>query len=81
MNSQGSSGDDAEGARSPNARLLFWLKVPYVADVALVIIGTGLLLADNSIGWWVLVFAAVRAIIGTVALFWLYPRLQARRRD
>ncbi|MCW4459278.1 hypothetical protein [Microbacterium sp. MPKO10] len=75
------SSGDADAARSPDARLLFWLKVPYAADVALVIIGVVLLTADNAIGWWVLVFAAVRAIIGTIALFWLYPRLPARRRS
>lgn len=80
MTNTGPSGD-ADSARSPDARLLFWLKVPYVADVVLVIIGVALLIADNTVGWWVLLFAAVRAVIGTIALFWLYPRLQARRRD
>ncbi|PFG30083.1 hypothetical protein [Paramicrobacterium agarici] len=69
---------DADPARSAEARLLFWLKVPYVADVALVIIGAALLFVDNAVGWWVLVFAAVRAVIGTIALFWLYPRLKRR---
>lgn len=79
MGAQEPSGD-ADAARSPDARLLFWLKVPYAADVVLVIIGVALLIGDNPVGWWVLIFAAVRAIVGTIALFWLYPRLRSRRR-
>lgn len=63
----------------PTKRLLFWLRIPYVADAALVLIGVGLLLSGRSVGWWVLVFAAVRAVIGTIALFWLAPKLIARR--
>lgn len=79
MNEPEQSGD-ADGARSPEARLLFWLRVPYAADVVLVIIGVALLIGDNPVGWWVLIFAAVRAIVGTIALLWLYPRLQSRHR-
>jgi membrane protein YdbS with pleckstrin-like domain len=63
----------------PTKRLLFWLRIPYVADAALVLIGVWLLLSGRSVGWWVLVFAAVRAVIGTIALFWLAPKLIARR--
>jgi membrane protein YdbS with pleckstrin-like domain len=64
----------------PTKRLLFWLRIPYAADAALVLIGVGLLLAGRSVGWWVLLFAAVRALIGTIALFWLAPKLIARRK-
>jgi hypothetical protein len=64
----------------PTKRLLFWLRIPYAADAALVLIGVGLLLAGRSVGWWVLLFATVRAIIGTIALFWLAPKLIARRK-
>ncbi|RFA06968.1 hypothetical protein B7R21_17805 [Subtercola boreus] len=63
----------------PTRRLMFWLKVPYAADVALVLIGIGLLLGGNALGWWVLVFAVVRAIVGTIALVWIAPRMIARR--
>lgn len=63
----------------PTKRLLFWLKVPYAADAALVLFGLGLLLSGMPVGWWVLVFAAVRAVIGTIALFWIAPRVIARR--
>ena len=62
-------------------RLLFWLRVPYAADAALLAIGVALLLAGRSVGFWVLVFAALRAAIGTVALLVLAPRIMARRKD
>jgi hypothetical protein len=62
----------------PTRRLLFWLRVPYAADAALTLFGAGLLLAGRSVGLWVLLFAFVRAVIGTVALFWLAPKLIAR---
>lgn len=71
-------GDDR--GMDPTRRLLFWLRVPYAADVALGLIGVGFLLADNSVGWWVLAFAAMRAVIGTIALFWLAPRLIGSRK-
>lgn len=61
------------------SRLMFWLKIPYVADVALVLIGAGFLLAGRSVGWWVLVFAAARAVVGTIALVWIAPKMIARR--
>lgn len=63
----------------PTRRLMFWLKVPYVADAALVLIGILLLTGGQGIGWWVLVFAAVRAVVGTVALVFIAPRMIARR--
>jgi membrane protein YdbS with pleckstrin-like domain len=66
----------------PTRRLLFWLKIPYVADAALVVIGIGLLIAGNGVGWWVLVFAAVRAVVGTIALVWIAPRMISdKKRD
>jgi len=61
-------------------RLLFWLRVPYAADVLLGVIGVAYLAAGNGVGWWVLLFGALRAIVGTAALFWLAPRLIAKRR-
>ena len=64
----------------PSRRLLFWLRVPYAADAALALIGGGFLLAGNGVGWWVLLFAAVRAIIGTIALVIIAPRVLARKR-
>lgn len=63
----------------PNRRLLFWLRVPYAVDVVLVVIGIALLLSAREVGWWVIVFAAVRAVIGSVALVWIAPRVMANR--
>ena len=70
--------DDLDEA---SRRLLFWFRIPYAADAALVLIGIGLLLAGRPSGWWVLLFAAVRAIIGTIALFWLAPRMLGRKKE
>jgi hypothetical protein len=42
-----------------NRRLLFWLRVPYAADIALVVIGVVLLLTGREVGWWLLIFAGV----------------------
>lgn len=61
-------------------RLLFWLRVPYVADAGLVVIGLWLLLDGNGVGWWVLLFAALRAVVGTISLFVIAPRMIAARR-
>jgi hypothetical protein len=66
--------DDAEVA---TRRLLFWLRVPYVADAAMGVIGVWLLLDGNGVGWWVLLFAALRAVVGTVSLFVIAPRMIA----
>lgn len=60
-------------------RLLFWLRVPYAADVALLAIGLGMLVAGNPVGWWVLVFAGIRALVGTIALVYVAPRIIASR--
>ena len=49
-------------------RLLFWLRVPYAADVALIVMGVVLLVTGREVGWSVLIFAGVRAVIGTLAL-------------
>jgi hypothetical protein len=67
----------ARGMRA-NRRLLFWLRIPYAADGALVVIGILLLLSGRGAGWSVLIFAGVRAAIGTVALLVLAPRIMAR---
>ncbi len=66
------------GEMEANRRLLFWLRVPYVADIALLVIGVILLLTARDVGWWVILFAGVRAVIGTFALLVLAPRIIAR---
>jgi hypothetical protein len=64
----------------PTDRLMFWLKVPYVLDVVLGIVGVGYLIAGNGAGWWILLFGFLRAVIGTISLFWIAPRMIAARR-
>jgi hypothetical protein len=65
----------------PERRLLFWLKVPFVADAALVVIGVLLVFGSNVMGWWVLVFAAVRFIVGALSVWVIAPRVLARRQS
>ncbi|WP_317230045.1 hypothetical protein [Clavibacter sp. MX14-G9D] len=62
----------------PVRRLLFWLRVPFFADAALVVIGIALLVGGDGVGWWVLVFAGLRAVVGVVAIAWIAPRMIAR---
>ena len=62
----------------PVRRLMFWLRVPFVADAALVVIGIALLIGGDGVGWWVLVFAGLRAVVGVVAIVWIAPRMIAR---
>jgi hypothetical protein len=57
---------------------MFWLRVPFVADAALVVIGIVLLVGGDGVGWWVLVFAGLRAVVGVVAIVWIAPRMIAR---
>jgi hypothetical protein len=64
----------------PTRRLLFWLRIPYAADAVLLLIGVGYLISGDGVGWWVLVFAAVRALIGTIALVLIAPKAIAERR-
>jgi len=53
---------------TPARRLLFWLRISFVGDAALAAIG-GLLLAEGEdVGLALLVFTALRAGIGVVAL-------------
>ena len=60
----------------PSRRLLFWLRVPFLADAVLAVIGVLFLVSGRDMaGWGVLIFAAVRAIVGVIALFVLTPRL------
>ena len=61
----------------PVRRLLFWLRVPFVADAALVVVGIALLVGGDGVGWWVLVFAGLRAVVGVVAIVWIAPRMIA----
>ena len=63
---------------NPNRRLLFWLWTPYVSDAVMAVIGFWMLATDDSAGWLVIIFAAVRAALGTISLLLAY-RMIARR--
>ncbi len=66
------------GDMNPTRRLLFWLWTPYVSDVAMVGIGVWMLAAGDSAGWLAIIFAGVRGVLGTIAL-WLAYRMIARQ--
>ncbi len=55
-------------------RLVFWLQLSFVADFVLAAFGIALLWSDEAAGWYLLLFVALRALIGIVALFWIAPR-------
>ncbi len=55
-------------------RLVFWLQLSFVGDFLLAAVGIALLWADAAAGWYLLVFVALRAVIGVLALFWIAPR-------
>ena len=46
-----------------------WLRVPYLVDIALVVIGVVLLLTGRGVGWWVLIVAGLRVSTRTATLF------------
>ena len=58
---------------------MFWLKVPFVADAALLVIGVLLLVGGDTVGWWVLLFAGIRAAVGAIAVWVIAPRVLERQ--
>jgi hypothetical protein len=63
---------------TPARRLLFWLRMSFVGDAVLAAIG-GLLVAEGEgIGVALLVFTALRAAIGVVALILAAQALERR---
>ena len=80
MDSTGDSRSAKPELDSAARRLLFWLWTPYLSDAALIGIGWWLLATGDSGGWWAIVFAAVRAVLGTVALILARRRLRGERR-
>jgi hypothetical protein len=53
---------------TPARRLLFWLRASFVGDAALAAIGGVLVAEGEDIGIALLIFTALRAVIGVVAL-------------
>ncbi|HEV7624243.1 MAG TPA: hypothetical protein VGO26_08910 [Amnibacterium sp.] len=63
---------------TPARRLLFWLRISFVGDAALAAIG-GLLVAEGeAVGIALLIFTALRAAIGVVALVLAARALERR---
>ena len=55
-------------AVTPAGRLLFWLRISFLGDAALAAIGGVLIAQDEGVGYAVLIFVALRAALGVVAL-------------
>lgn len=53
---------------TPSGRLLFWLRISFLGDVALAAIGGVLIAQGDPVGDAVLVFVALRAALGVAAL-------------
>jgi hypothetical protein len=60
---------------------MFWLKAPFAADAVIGLVGILLLVGRNGSGWWVVLFALIRAIIGAISVWVIAPRVLARRQD
>ncbi|WP_210480847.1 hypothetical protein [Naasia sp. SYSU D00948] len=55
-------------------RLVFWLQLSFAGDFVLAALAIALLWSDEIAGSYLLLFVALRAVIGAIALFWLAPR-------
>ena len=64
---------------TPSSRLLWWLKFSFVGDALLAALGGALLVHDEEAGWFMLVFAALRAVLGVVGLVLAMRALEHRR--
>ena len=65
----------------PGARLLFWLRISFVADAAFILISIALIASGESSGWYLIIFTGLRAILGAIALFWIAPRVLEKRAE
>jgi hypothetical protein len=63
----------------PGARLLFWLRISFVADGVFILISIALIASGEPSGWYLLAFTALRAILGAIGLFWVAPKVLERR--
>ena len=57
---------------TPSRRLLFWLWTPYVSDIVMMAVGIWMFVSGDPTGWLPIIFASVRALLGTVALMLAY---------
>ena len=63
---------------TPARRLLFWLRISFVGDAVLAAIGGLLVAQGEAVGIALLVFSALRAVIGVVALVLAARALERR---
>jgi hypothetical protein len=64
---------------TPSRRLLFWLRISFVADAALGLIAGLLIAEDEPAGWYLLVFVVLRAALGVVGLVLASRMLEEHR--
>lgn len=64
---------------TPSRRLLFWLRISFLADAALGLIAVLLIAEDEPAGWYLLVFVVLRAALGVVGLVLASRMLEERR--
>lgn len=55
-------------------RLVFWLQLSFAADFVFAALGIALLWSDEVAGFYLIAFTVLRAILGSIALFWIAPR-------
>ena len=55
-------------------RLVFWLQLSFAADFVFAALGIALLWSNEVAGYYLIAFTVLRAILGSVALFWIAPR-------
>jgi hypothetical protein len=67
----------ASGPVTPERRLLFWLRISFVADAVFLAVAVALVAAGEVAGWYLGAFTLVRAVLGAVTLFWIAPHVLA----
>jgi hypothetical protein len=64
---------------TPSRRLLFWLRISFLADAVLAVIAGLLIAEDEPAGWFLLVFVVLRAVLGVIGLVLASRMLEERR--
>ena len=64
---------------TPSRRLLFWLRISFLADAVLGIIAGLLIAEDEPAGWFLLAFVVLRAVLGVIGLVLASRMLEERR--
>ena len=64
---------------TPSRRLLFWLRISFLADAVLGIVAGLLIAEEEAAGWYLLAFVVLRAALGVVGLVLAARMLEERR--